>query len=154
MRLSPIIMLAAIGLLVNSSCNLRFRKQSDRIEALNQLQQTDVDFSNRSKEVGMKKAFLEYIEKDGVLLRPGRMPIIGSEAVEFISAVNDSSFTLTWQPLDADISVASDLGYTYGTYNMRIKDSVYKGTYVTIWKKEKDGKWKFVLDTGNEGIGE
>jgi len=154
MHLLPVTILAALGLLVNSSCNLQFRKQSDRIEALNRLQQTDVDFSNRSKEVGMKKAFLEYMEQDGVLLRPGRMPIIGADAVEFISAMNDSSFTLTWQPLNADISAASDMGYTYGTYNMHTKDSVHKGTYVTIWKKGKDGNWKFVLDMGNEGIGE
>jgi ketosteroid isomerase-like protein len=34
------------------------------------------------------------------------------------------------------------------------KDTVIYGTYTSIWKKEKNGKWKFVLDTGNEGIGD
>ena len=28
-----------------------------------------------------------------------------------------------------------------------------EGTYVTIWKKDADGNWKFVLDTGNQGLG-
>lgn len=150
----PVIIFAVAGLLVNSACNLQFRKQSDRIEALNQMQQTDVDFSNRSKEVGMKKAFLEYIGDDAVLLRPRRMPIVGRDAVEFIGAMNDSSFILTWQPLDADVSMAADMGYTYGIYNMQTKDSLYKGTYITVWKKGKDGRWKFALDMGNEGIGD
>jgi hypothetical protein len=27
-----------------------------------------------------------------------------------------------------------------------------EGTYCTVWKKDKDKKWKFVLDTGNEGL--
>jgi ketosteroid isomerase-like protein len=28
-----------------------------------------------------------------------------------------------------------------------------EGTYVTIWKKGQNGNWKFVLDTGNQGLG-
>jgi ketosteroid isomerase-like protein len=35
-----------------------------------------------------------------------------------------------------------------------LKDTVLRGTYVSVWKKQKDGKWKFMLDTGNEGIGQ
>ena len=32
--------------------------------------------------------------------------------------------------------------------------SMQRGTYVTIWKKDADGTWKWVLDSGNEGLGE
>ena len=102
----------------------------------------------------MRKAFLEYIDNEGVLLRSERLPIIGADAVDFISSVNDSLFTLTWSPRGGDIARASDMGYTYGTYEMQIGDSLHKGTYVTIWKKQPDGNWKFVLDSGNEGTGE
>ena len=52
----------------------------------------------------------------------------------------------------AKLPQAGDLGFTYGIYNLEIKDTVLKGTYVSIWKKQKDGKWKFVLDSGNEGV--
>jgi ketosteroid isomerase-like protein len=31
-------------------------------------------------------------------------------------------------------------------------DTFFAGTYVSIWKKQPDGKWKFILDSGNEGI--
>ncbi|MFT3702521.1 MAG: nuclear transport factor 2 family protein [Agriterribacter sp.] len=146
--------IAALVMLLLTACkDYRFKKEEERIKALNEIQQTDVDFSNRSKEAGMKKAFLEYMRNDGVLLRPGRMPIIGASAVEFISNVNDTSFSLTWQPQGADVSQSADMGYTYGIYSMKMGDSLFKGTYVTIWQKE-DGKWKFSLDTGNEGTGE
>ena len=63
------------------------------------------------------------------------------------------------EPLFADISGSLELGYTYGIYELTIKSKeanpqVHKGTYLTIWKKDKYGNWKFVLDTGNSGLGE
>lgn len=136
------------------SCDLQFRKNARRINALNEMQQTDVDFSNRSKEAGMKKAFLEYIEPDGMLLRPNRMPVTGADAIVLITSLNDTSVMLTWQPLGADVAASADMGYTYGIYRLEAGDSVQRGTYVTIWKKQEDGRWKFVLDAGNEGVGE
>ena len=36
---------------------------------------------------------------------------------------------------------------------MQTGDSARRGTYVTIWKKQANGRWKFVLDSGNEGVG-
>lgn len=136
------------------SCeSFRFEKDKERIEALNQIQQVDIDFSNRSKEVGMKKAFLEYMQEETVLLRPNRMPIIGAAAVDFLSSINDSTFTLTWAPKGANVSKTADMGYTYGIYTLTMNDTAYQGTYVTIWQKQADGAWKFVLDTGNEGVG-
>ena len=143
----------ALLFLMNVSCNLQFRENTERMNALNEMQQTDVDFSNRSKEVGMKKAFLEYIEADGVLLQPNSMPIKGADAIDFISSFNDSSVILTWQPVGGDVGASADLGYTYGVFSMQTGDSARRGTYVTIWKKQANGRWKFVLDSGNEGVG-
>jgi ketosteroid isomerase-like protein len=60
---------------------------------------------------------------------------------------------LTWEPLYADISVSGDLGYTYGLFASHTKTGklLGRGKYVTIWKKQRDGTWKYVLDGGNEG---
>lgn len=112
----------------------------------------DIAFSAMSRQVGMKKAFIEYMSSDGVLLRPHHLPIIGADAIDFLSQLSDSSYTLTWEPSGADISRSGDLGFTYGIYELKLKDTVYQGTYVSIWKKQPDGSWKFVLDSGNEGI--
>lgn len=114
----------------------------------------DEAFSDLSKQAGMKKAFIEYIDNEGILLRPNHPPIVGADAIDFLSELADSSYTLTWQPGGGEIAESGDMGFTYGMYNLEIKDTVFKGTYVSIWKKQKDGKWKFVLDSGNEGVGE
>lgn len=118
------------------------------------MMKTDREFSDLSRQKGMKHAFIEYIDNEGTLLRPDHLPIVGADAIDFLSQVNDSSFTLTWAPKAAHVSKSGDLGYTYGVYNLNLPDTILKGTYVSIWKKQKDGKWKFVLDTGNEGLGD
>lgn len=132
------------------SCN--FQQEEKPRPSVNEIMNADISFSEMSRQVGMKKAFLEYIDKEGALLRPGYLPIVGANAVDFLSQLNDTSYTLTWTPMHADISRSGDLGYTYGVYKLETEDTTYKGTYVNIWKRENDGSWKFVLDMGNEGI--
>ncbi len=120
------------------------------------LLEADRSFSQLSAEKGMKNAFLEYIDSNGVLLKPNTLPIAGANAIDYLIQQNDTGYTLTWQPHEGVVSASGELGYTYGIYSLKAStaDTVMYGTYVSIWKKQKDGKWKFVLDTGNEGIGE
>ena len=117
----------------------------------NEILKTDKEFSDLSKKEGMKKAFIEYMDDNGVLLRSDHTPIVGANAIEFLMETNDTAFTLTWSPSAAQVSVSGDLGYSYGIYNLQLQDTLLQGTYVSIWKKKKD-KWKFVLDSGNPGI--
>lgn len=118
--------------------------------------QTDIDFSNMSKEKGMRLAFLEYMDTNAVLLRPDHFPLEGKDARRFIGDTDDSGFILTWSPQSVEISTSGDIGYTYGTWTSSPKkwlsDSVSRGTYVTIWKRQALGGWKFILDTGNPGV--
>ena len=123
------------------------------------LKQADIDFSNLSVEKGMNHAFLSYADDDAVVLKPNSYPIRGIDKLRKRYSKQDTAFVLTWKPLYADIAASLELGYTYGTWEYKTKDEngnpvKYYGTYVTIWKKNKEGKWKFVLDTGSEGLGE
>ncbi len=120
------------------------------------LLEADRSFSQMSAEKGMKNAFLEYIDSNGVLLKPNTLPIAGASAIDYLIQQNDTGYTLTWQPHQGIVAESGELGYTYGIYSLKASnaDTVMYGTYVSIWKKQQDGKWKFVLDSGNEGIGE
>jgi ketosteroid isomerase-like protein len=62
--------------------------------------------------------------------------------------------TLIWVPVHADMAASGDLGYTYGNYVYTAKNKEGKlvanyGKYTSIWKKQKDGQWKVVVDMGN-----
>ena len=116
----------------------------------------DRAFSDLSVKEGMNAAFLAYCAKDGVLLKPDSRPVAGIAAVsEMLDKRDDSTVELTWEPIHAMVAKSGDLGYTYGIYNLHVKVSGehLKGTYVSVWIQE-DGQWKFVLDSGNEGLGE
>jgi ketosteroid isomerase-like protein len=121
---------------------------------------TDKAFSDLSKAKGMKHAFLEYASEEVVILRKNSYPQVGKKAMaERFKSFSDTGFILTWEPRFADVAASGDLGYSYGIYTSTSKDSlgdplVERGTYVSVWKKDDNGKWKFVLDTGNEGLGE
>ncbi len=115
---------------------------------------TDAAFCTTAVAKGVPEAFLLYMTDDAVLLPMNDHPIAGREAIHRHLSAGGGSGSLTWTPLRADVSMAGDLGYTYGTYMLRGTDSTGApieryGKYVTIWKKQTDGTWKFVLDTGN-----
>lgn len=149
-----IIMLAAFCCVSLYSLQAQSQNMQSEIEALKQV---DIEFSDYSKANGMKAAFQEYVHKDGVLLRPYTMPIVGFDAIKRILDEGNTDFTLTWSPLYGDVSLSGELGYTYGTYALEFKNEkgkaeIRKGTYVSVWKKDESGQWKWVLDTGNPGL--
>ncbi|TWI88842.1 hypothetical protein LX66_2929 [Chitinophaga japonensis] len=125
----------------------------DREDARQAVLRADTAFSGLSQAKGFRYAFLAYADSTTVLLRDHHYPIIGREALQFIEHMNDSGVTLTWEPSFAAVAASADLGYTYGTYTFAARDTTIRGTYVTIWKKDGAGNWRFVLDTGNEGLG-
>ncbi len=133
------------------SCDLK-TENIKKSPSADEIMNADIAFSNMSRQLGMKKAFLEYIDNEGILLRPNHKPIVGADAIDFLSLVNDTAYTLTWKPAKAEIAKSGDLGFTYGIYELKTKDTTLNGTYVSIWKKQSSGAWKFVLDSGNEGI--
>lgn len=120
--------------------------------ARHELMQKDVEFSNLSAKRGAKAAFLEYMHDECILLRPESMPIAGRDSIEALLSGFNPKHIMTWKPLAAEVSSSGDLGYTYGTYSLHSGTNVFKGTYVTIWKKDSDGNWKMILDSGNEGL--
>jgi len=119
------------------------------------LLQTDRDFSAMSVKEGMHKAFLFYMADSGMILRDNSYPLRSRQSLtSLFEKSSDTSFVLTWEPIYEKLSQSEDLGFTVGTYTNQAKRTgeVSKGTYVTIWQKQEDGSWKFLLDTGTQGL--
>jgi ketosteroid isomerase-like protein len=143
-----------------SSCNHPEARPSHeemkaRMDSLrNDLLQTDLAFSQLSEQKGRNAAFISYAAEHATLLRPFSMPVTGKDTIaKLLNSYPDSLYTLTWVPIRADVAHSGELGFSYGTYSLNIKNiGKEEGTYCTIWKKDKNHSWKFVLDTGNEGL--
>lgn len=140
-----------IAAILLPSCDVK--KEEPKSVSTQEIMNADIAFSDMSRQIGMKKAFLQYIDNEGVLLRPDHLPIIGADAIDYISVLSDTAYKLSWKPMHAEIAKSGELGYTYGVYKLELNDTILKGTYVNIWKKESDGEWKFVVNSNNPGIG-
>ena len=61
---------------------------------------------------------------------------------------------IEWAPVASGLSPAGDLGYTVGTSRYTAPDAsgarveTGRGSYVSIWRKQSDGGWKVLFDTG------
>jgi ketosteroid isomerase-like protein len=114
-----------------------------------ELIKADKKFSEKSIKEGIASAFIAYADEDVILMRDKQFPIIGKKGLEeYYSKVKKGNAKLEWTPVKAVIANSGELGYTFGNWIYTAKDTVY-GSYVTIWKKQKDGSWKFILDGGN-----
>src|SRR5271169_1095714 len=118
------------------------------------LRQLEAEFMKAAADHG-SQGYLSYYADDAVEVPNGATIIQGkaniAKTMGFLDQTNNH---LTWTPVGADISASGDLGYTYGTYEFRSKDRdgklvVEHGKYTSIWKRQKDGSWKVVLDMGN-----
>ena len=115
----------------------------------------DVDraFSDYSIKNGYQKAFIEFADDSVVLLKPNQMPIIGKQSlIDSYNDRSDSNQMLTWKPAKSIIAESGELGYTYGFWTFIAKNDTSHGTYMTVWKKNADRKWKYIADTGNDGL--
>jgi ketosteroid isomerase-like protein len=110
----------------------------------------EADFARAVAEHG-HDAFLTYFAEDGVEIDSGSVATKDDMRKQGPWAPGTS---LTWTPVKAEMAASGDFGYTYGNYVYKVKDKDGKlvtenGKYTTIWKKQKDGSWKVILDTGN-----
>ncbi len=116
------------------------------------LMQADRDFA-KATAARRLEGWVEYFAEDGVSL--GDKPAVGREAIRgaFKPLFDNPSFRLEWAPVKAGILPSGTVGYTEGratSYRTGPKGEklVRHSSYVTVWKKQADGAWKVVFETG------
>ena len=119
--------------------------------ALQSLIDTERAFARMSEEQGIRPSFTAFIAEDGILFRP--KAVKGKQwMAEHPLPPSDKRPLLRWQPSFADISSAGDMGYTFGPWEFKSDTKEARpegfGHFVTVWKKQADGAWKFAVDLG------
>lgn len=104
---------------------------------------------------GGGNAFASWFADDGVVLGNKQAPILGHAAIAAQATWSPESYQLTWTPQGGQMSPAGDMGYTWGHYDGHAKDKngnnvTTSGRYMTVWKKQSDGKWKVALESSSE----
>lgn len=118
-----------------------------------EVRQAEIEFDRAVAEGNVEK-FTDLVAEDAVFF--GATPLEGREAVvaawkPFLA--QNPALSLRWSPSHVEVSSSGDLGVSRGEYRLTqvAEDgsaSVGVGTFVTVWKRSEDGKWRAILDIG------
>lgn len=112
-----------------------------------ELMRADSAFSAMSVAQGVKPAFLAYATEDAISFGGGPGMNEGRQAIGAAFDGFPSGAVLAWWPVAAVIAESGDLGCTVG--EAKIESLKQYSKYLTIWKRQRGGSWKFVADGGN-----
>jgi hypothetical protein len=119
------------------------------------LMQLDRDFDKSTAEKGVD-GWVMYFAPNGSMLGDTSQPTTGIAAIraQMEPVFKESSFSLRWHPTKGEMMIPGIIGYTVGRWERLLKNKEGKmmksaGTYSTTWKKQPDGSWKIVLDSGS-----
>lgn len=130
-------------------------KQPVQQTDVNEILEADKAFSAMCLEKGMGEAFIAFAADDAIKLQPRQNTIMNKQELiaSFKQDPENAALKFGWEPLKADVS--GDIGYTFGLCKIVLPaDSTNNSknmyfNYVTVWKKQKDGSWKYQADGGN-----
>jgi len=131
------------------SCTNEKQPTTDTLKK--EIELVEAQFALMAKTDGIKKAFLEFAAENAVLNRGGKLIKGKKEMADYFDSQTLRTSSLEWTPEFIDISKSGDLAYTYGPYvfkgfNSKGEPLTDEGFFHTVWKKQKDGKWKYVYD--------
>ena len=113
----------------------------------------DRDF-NKATQEKRAEGWLSYFALDQAAVPDP--PTAGREALtaRYQKTFSDPDFSLAWNPIKAEVFPSGKVGYTTGRYVVRFKNKEgklmeSKGGYITVWRKQEDGSWKILTDTGS-----
>lgn len=112
-----------------------------------ELMRADSAFAALSVAQGVKAAFLAYATADAILLGGAGQISEGRQAIGAAFDGFPAGAVLAWWPIAAAIAESGDLGCTVGEATIASLNRYSK--YLTIWRRQRDGGWKFVADGGN-----
>jgi ketosteroid isomerase-like protein len=119
-------------------------------EALTQMIEAERAFAARALVIGWKDAFLEYFSVSAIGFDQGKP---GSAREQLAKAPDPpKDLQLIWEPRYGDVAASGELGYLTGPVrNIRASRDGGKprfSNYASVWKRQKDGAFKVVMDVG------
>jgi ketosteroid isomerase-like protein len=144
-----IVPLAVLGL----SSFVRAAEKPDKEKLKAEISATEAAFSAMAQEKGILAAFEHFAAPDVAFVDTDPRQWRGLEAVRQRLGGTPADLKLSWSALFVDVSDDGTLGYDYGRYESRRpgpdgKEVVRGGFFLTIWKRQPDGSWRYVMDNG------
>lgn len=101
----------------------------------------EIAFAKMARDKGQWTAFRETADKDGIMFLPQ-----ATNAQRFLKGRKDPPKTIAWQP--GRVFTACDGSYAISTGPWQRPDGS-TGTFITLWRQQSDGRYKWALDFGS-----
>ena len=142
-------LLSLIALALLTVSGLDAQSQRRLPDALTQMIDAERAFAARALVVGWKQSFLEYFAEDAVGF-DGEVGLAKEQIAKSPDPPTD--LQLIWEPRYGDVAASSDLGFLTGPVR-NVRKSRDNGrprhsNYASIWKRQRDGSFKVVMDFG------
>lgn len=110
-------------------------------------------FCAMAKERGLLAAFQHFAAPNVAFIDTDPRKFRGPAAVQERMGRTPPGASLTWSADFTDVSDDGTLGYNYGRYEYRGpgpdgSERTAGGWFLSIWKRQPDGSWRYVMDTG------
>lgn len=125
----------------------------DKEKLKQELVAVEEQFSAMAQEKGVLAAFEHFAAPDVAFIDTDPRQFRGPAAVKHRMGGFRPGVTLKWSAYYTDVSDDGTLGYNYGRYESRAPgpdgtERVGGGWFLSIWKRQPDGSWRYVMDTG------
>jgi ketosteroid isomerase-like protein len=111
---------------------------------------TERRFAASAREVGWRAAFLQYFADDSIALTPD--PESARDRLKARPVRPFSEEELTWEPKAGDIAASGEIAWLTGPSTFIDRTAAQPkpsyGNYLSIWKKQPDGRWRVFIDLG------
>ena len=110
-------------------------------------------FCAMAKEKGLRAAFEYFAAPNVAFVDTDPRKFRGLAAVRERIGPDQPGVSLTWSAIFTDVSDDGTLGYNWGRYEWRGAGTdgqpvIRGGFFLTIWKRQPDGTWRYVMDNG------
>ena len=127
-----------------------------RTDVQSQILRIDAEWSGAAKGRDVDRV-VSFWADDAVVFPPGSPALKGKPAIrEFVArSFQTPGFNISWKTTDVAVAGSGDLAYATGTNRVSFtgpdgKPVTVEGKAVTVWRREKEGIWKCVIDIWND----
>ena len=127
-----------------------------RADVRSRIMRLDAEWSRAAQARDVDRV-LSFWADDAIVFPPGSPPVTGKPAIrEFVlKSFGTPGFTISWRTTTVALSSSGDIAYTTGTNRVTFsapdgKQVSVEGKAVAVWRRERDGAWKCVIDIWND----
>ncbi|MCJ2179348.1 hypothetical protein [Novosphingobium album (ex Hu et al. 2023)] len=142
-RRGAVLMLAAVAMSLAAPAGAERHRRPAGVGTANPsaLIAAEIAFARMAREKGQWTAFDKFADDEAVMFVP--QPVM---AKDWLKSQKDPAQPVQWEPYQVWMSCDGTLGVTKGEWH-RPDGSV--GYFTTIWKQQKKGDYRWVLDQGD-----